>query len=785
MGNQLYKIVLLTFFSLASYIGFAQSIPTLEITNRLIAPSQGPTTNPITIPFENDASNNNIFSSYSPSLTLNVALRNQVYTDLPYSNISTGVVFGGAPTLSSDGPIQAINAVNTFDILGAYAYGAGGPRGYMFTSNPNATGTSLGTGIQFATSTSINGKNTGVEVFTAAQVLYDFGKAKDDRYFFGEIVLTFNRPVINPVIHVASLGGSYRYLPAGANNVPQNYLSSYFTTELELQNTGVSSTKLSGNQFLNVVGNNILNSAAKPNGASLFDNTNFFDDYGAATGSIKITGVVQQLVYKLFLRGSAASDINFSTLGSNVICDNGLPCTHNPFSGDQWYISASLDKPTQQISGNVFIDRDGLTDNDINKSLGVNNPKTNIGGALFANLLSLAGNVVSTTPVTPEGVYLFDNVASGVFYSVQLTTIPGTVGLPAPATVLPATWANTGEFIGNTVGNDAIVNGKSTSIFVNANDIKVEVNFGIEQLPESVSFTNFLPAVPLLNSTYTLNAPPLLEVLRGSDPEDMPASGSLIGKTFRIDILPTNVQLLYNGMAISPLVPIYNYDPALLKIKFISSSGISIDSTRFFYSYIDAAGLPDPTPAKYLLRWQSGQPVPIILSDFSATKNNCQANLNWKTASEIDSDKFDVEYSTNENTDFKRITSILAFGNSTVTKNYQFSFAMESNIVYYFRLKMINKDGSYKYSDIRKLSCINQKDLITVAPNVTANVFHITGMERGENKIYLYSNDGKLIRTQAVFNNIDIDVTDMSSGIYMAVIFNENGTRVSKKIIKY
>jgi hypothetical protein len=88
---------------------------------------------------------------------------------------------------------------------------------------------------------------------------------------------------------------------------------------------------------------------------------------------------------------------------------------------------------------------------------------------LFANLLSLAGNVIATMPITPDGVYLFDNVVPSI-YSVQLTTIPGTIGQPAPATILPPTWANTGEFIGNTPGNDAIINGKSTSIFVNSND---------------------------------------------------------------------------------------------------------------------------------------------------------------------------------------------------------------------------------------------------------------------------------------------------------------------------
>lgn len=783
MRTKFYQSLFLVLSTVLTSVGFAQSIPTLEITNRLIAPSLGPTTNPITLPFENDASNNNIFSNYSPTLTLNVALRNQVYANLPYSNISNGIIFGGAPTLSSDGPIQSVNAVNTVDILGAYAYGNGSPTSPMFTSNPTASGTNLGTGLDINGDGFGNGVNSGVELFTAAQVLFDKDSAKAGRYFFGEVVLTFNRPVLNPVIHLAGLGGSYRYLPVGQINIPANYKSTYFSTELELQTIGVTSTKLSGNQYLNLVGNNILNSADKPNGGSIFVPTDVFDNFGAATGSIKITGEVKQLVYKIYLRGSKASDINFSTLGSNVSCAGGLPCSHNPFSGDQWYISASLDKPTQQISGNVFIDRDGLTDNDINKSLGVNNPKTNIGGALFANLLSLAGNVIATTPITSEGVYLFDNVAPSI-YSVQLTTIPGTVGQLAPATLLPPTWANTGEFIGNTVGNDAIINGKSTSIFVNANDIKVEVNFGIERLPESVSFTNFLPAVPLLNSTYTLNAPPLLEMLRGSDPEDMPVSGSLIGKAFRIDTLPTNAQLQYNDAPISPFLPIYNYDPTLLKIKFNSTVGIGKDSVRFYYSYIDAAGLPDPTPAKYLLRWQSAA-VPIVLSDFTATKNNCQANLNWKTNSEIDSDRFEVEFSTSVNSTFKTLTSIAAFGNSNFAKSYEFSYPMESNIVYYFRLKMINKDGSYKYSDIRKLSCTDQQDEITLAPNVTKNVFHITGMARGENQIFIYGNDGKLIKAQVVFNNIDIDIADLAAGIYVAVIFNKNGTRISKKLIKY
>ena len=53
----------------------------------------------------------------------------------------------------------------------------------------------------------------------------------------------------------------------------------------------------------------------------------------------------------------------------------------------------------QKTSGNIFIDKDGLKDNNINQSGGINNTKTNIGGVLYANLLNTAGQVVASTIV--------------------------------------------------------------------------------------------------------------------------------------------------------------------------------------------------------------------------------------------------------------------------------------------------------------------------------------------------------------------------------------------------
>jgi hypothetical protein len=784
----------------------AQSVPTLELQRAAvpIAGSNygfGVNTIPVVSAFQNDAINNNTFTPNNPLSTLTVSFRNQVFTSLNYGTANynsglastlqtTGLVFGGEPSLSSPaypGDItQGANPGNRYDNLGFYS-SAGGPTYNMFTSNPNASGAELSTGIQILGS-SLK-PNGGVGVFTTAQALFNdtIAYPRGARVYFGDIVFKFSQPVLNPVLHFAGLGGSYRYLPFGLTDLPANYRSTFFSSELEMVSTGYTSTLMSGNSFIQLSGNNILNNNdANPNGNSAVNPGEIFNNLGAATGSVRINGIVTEVVYHVYLQGGSASQFAWSAKGLDAVGNQLITAaTKDPFTGDIWWVSASYEKPTQQISGNIFIDKDGLTDNNINQSFGVANPTTNLGGSLFANLLNTAGQVVASIPVSNDGAYLFDNVPVGT-YSVQLTTnaSAGTYASPAvaPATVLPTGWANTGEFVGNTSGNDGTVNGTSSSVVVNATDIKVQVNFGIERLPESNSYINFIDK-PLLNTVLTLNN--ALPVLSGSDPEDQPVPGSLVNKSLRIDTLPDNAILLYAGVQVFQGQVILNYTPALLQVKFtIPGAGIS-GIVKFNYSYIDAAGLADPTPAFYTLQWPAGGPLPIILSDFSALKNNCNAILNWKTSSELDSEKFEVEFSTATNSAFEAIGTLAASGNSTSTKSYQFNYAMESGVVYYFRLKMYKKDGTFTYSEIRTISCIDTKAPIAIVPNPTTNVFHITGMAKGKNTISIYSNDGKLIRTENVINNKDILISNLPAGGYVLRILNENGTASVERLIKY
>ncbi|MBL0146826.1 MAG: T9SS type A sorting domain-containing protein [Chitinophagaceae bacterium] len=785
--KQNFKKLLFVVLAFLSFGSSAIAQGTLEMTLQgNETGNQGYSIAPVPVTFLNDALNapaNTIYSTYSPTLTATMSFRNQLYST-QLSNTSTtvpGLMFG-ARTTASVGPNnqQAVGSCTIYDVFGA-EIPAGRVQNGMYTSSPTATpvtnyqsgGRGAGLDVQALTNaTNTNGDpdaNFGVALYSTVEPLFDINAPKDGRFLYGELVINFNRPVKNPVVHIGGMGGSYTFQPIGGGPIQ----ISYFTTELELVNTGVTSTFMAGNEYFNVAGNNVLNSSTTPNAGSIDDGstTNGFNNYGAASGSVRINGMVQELVYKVYVRGAAASNFNFSKSQVDITASN-----RDPFNGDLWYLAVSLDKPTQQISGYVFNDKDGLTDNNINQSAGVANPKTNVGGTLYANLLS-GGVVVATTPIAPDGSYLFDNVAVGT-YTVQLSTNQGVVKQPSPATVLPAGWVNTGEFIGNTAGNDGSVNGTSATVTVNASDIKTEVNFGIERVPESVDFLRVIPP-PIVGTVMTLSPISNLPVLTGSDPEDMPTSNVLTGKSVQITTLPNNAILKYNGTVINAGDIISNFNPDNFTITF---TGPAQASTQFNYAYVDAAGIADPTPALYKLIW-SGGPLAITISEFTAGKNNCTANLVWKTATEINSDKFEAEISTNNGTVYSKVGTVNAAGVNG--KTYQFNYPMQTGVQYYFRLKLIDKDGSYKYSEVRILSCTDGKSIITIAPNPVIDRFSIAGMENGKNTVVVIAANGQIVKTQVIPQNQGyVNIANFASGMYSVKVISEKGNITVGKIIK-
>jgi len=495
--------------------------------------AMGPATT-ATATFYQNVGTSTTYTSYSPATTVTLSFSNQQYTSSTYPGLTIGGFFNAASntTLSATNIFVPENNVSS-------------PASNLYTSAPDiaTAGTNFNTGGATG--------NYGFRVYQDA--VYQVGQASNARNYYGDMTITFSRPVINPVIHFNDMGGAYTNLNAATQG---------FWGEFELSAADVSAgrtlTRLSGSTHFvldatntKVVDNSSYTGATTANYASPTAEGGF-GSVIVNTGGTSVTSVT----FKVYLRGS----------GGGGATPNAWAYSATGRVGETFLISATLGLYT--ISGTVYDDANGLIDNTVNGT------GTNASSTIFANLVDNTNTVVASTAVAANGTYSF-NVAMGSnnTYTVVLTT-----SAAATTAALPPGWVNTGEYTGTTAGSDGTVDGTQT-VTINSANIG-NVNFGIDKTPTAATVTGTSQQNPL--GVATVTAP----TLTGSDPEDQATSGSLSGKTVIITTLPSNGTLYYNGVAVTAGQTITTYNPALLTVD--PNDGIS--SLTFTYQYVDNAG---------------------------------------------------------------------------------------------------------------------------------------------------------------------------------------------------
>lgn len=141
---------------------------------------------------------------------------------------------------------------------------------------------------------------------------------------------------------------------------------------------------------------------------------------------------------------------------------------------------------------------------------------------------------------------------------------------------------------------------------------------------------------------------------------------------------------LSNGM---PFVPVHDF------------SFFDNGSVRFLRAATHGRGV-------YELNIDS--PLPVELTSFTAVIKENNILLKWVTASEVDNYGFEIERSVDQG-DFKKIGFLPGHGNSNSPKEYSFTDNFVTGFLSY-RLKQINNNGSYSYSNIVKVEALTVND---------------------------------------------------------------------------
>ncbi len=184
-------------------------------------------------------------------------------------------------------------------------------------------------------------------------------------------------------------------------------------------------------------------------------------------------------------------------------------------------------------------------------------------------------------------------------------------------------------------------------------------------------------------------------------------------------------------------------------------------------------------------------PLPVELISFKASLENNGALLEWVTGSEINNSHFDVEIS-NDGVNWTTIGIVQGSGNSNQPINYSFSSNQTDEGIHYFRLKQIDFDGSFAYSNVKFVSFTEgSKPKGFIAFQNSNNQVEIQAKFNGMGEALLYDSRGKLIEFKTFIStnnsgtNIKFNTVDLAEGVYFVKIKSGNALLGDKvQIIK-
>lgn len=179
--------------------------------------------------------------------------------------------------------------------------------------------------------------------------------------------------------------------------------------------------------------------------------------------------------------------------------------------------------------------------------------------------------------------------------------------------------------------------------------------------------------------------------------------------------------------------------------------------------------------------------LPVQLIGFNASlQGKKDAIVQWKTATELNTKGYEIESRTGNGT-FTPIAFVPAKGANGLGSIYSRQVPNLDPGTWYFRLKMIDMDGKFSYSEIRVLEIANAKGIVSIYPNpVRNNVTVILSAEMANASLRLVNNTGQtLIQDNTTRGTIRLlYLSSLPAGIYLLQIMDGNKLITTQKIIK-
>ena len=170
--------------------------------------------------------------------------------------------------------------------------------------------------------------------------------------------------------------------------------------------------------------------------------------------------------------------------------------------------------------------------------------------------------------------------------------------------------------------------------------------------------------------------------------------------------------------------------------------------------------------------------LPVVWSrQLTAKKSSNKIKISFSTAQQINNSHFEIEHS-KEGSNHKTIDRLEGEGNTTEETLYEFIHENPTRGTNYYRVKQVDYDGQYSYSNVA--SVIYGTDKVSVYPNPVNDLLTVNSPNGGS--VAIYNQLGLVVGGyKLVGGQNEVDMSNMSDGIYLLKFFDGSVERLVKK----
>ena len=419
----------------------------------------------------------------------------------------------------------------------------------------------------------------------------------------------------------------------------------------------------------------------------------------------------------------ATEDFNY-TAGQLTTLNTGANV-----SGGNWVGFSGTGKPLQVVAGNLTY-------------TGYSTSPSGTSGRLVAD---------TSKGSAEDAYYTFDSVKAGTVYFSFLSKITST------DLIIPHDSSSADYFAG-------LLPGSSTSsyfsrIYIRQGATPNTVNYGIA----AAAYTS--TPISWVSTDFPINAT------------------NLVVFSYQFTSGANNdVAKLWVNPALS------NTEPSAQASSVYAAGTEPTNAKRFVIRQNYTSGLKAGTPKhefdalKVSTSWADAL-LPLTLMSFDYVVSNSTVSLHWRTANEINVQKFAVEKSLDA-VSFSTIGEVAAKNMASVN-DYTFADAKMLTSKAFYRLNIIDKDGASKYSAVLAVSGTDAFAL-SVYPNPATNNVVLSHPASKNASIQIFTLDGKRKSLAPVVANAvqtSVDVTNLSNGLYL-LVYTDGSTKQAFKFLK-